>query len=106
MRTSADQLPTVLKKVEKILQISPETRESDKILYVAYLVLYHDLAKKLGSKFHIVRDILLNSDTPSMDSVSRTRRILQSSGKFPPCDPKRRKQLEAKFIDVLESLDS
>lgn len=104
MKSSAENLQTTAQKVEQILKISPEARENDTVLYLQFLVLHHGLQKELGSKLDTLTKIMVAA--PSPETVRRSRQKLQEQGKFPPCDPKRRRQLANDFVVELNKLDS
>lgn len=70
-------------KVEMILEKYPQTRDSDKLLWLGYLVLFHDLKTLLGDDSYAkFRDLLLSENTPSMESIRRTRQKIQEEGKY------------------------
>jgi hypothetical protein len=78
-----ESLETCSDKVEAIMKVHPATRDSDKLLWLAYLVVHHDLRKLLGDKAYTqFKDILLDKKTPTMESVTRARRKIQESGNY------------------------
>jgi hypothetical protein len=78
-----ESLNTIKDKVEDILKSFPQTRDSDKLLWLAYLVIHHDLKATLGDEaYNSFKAILLNDDTPTMESVRRVRQKLQESGQY------------------------
>lgn len=59
-------------RVEHILKEYPTSRDSDKVLWLAYLVMFHDLRKILGpTAYAEFKTILLNDDTCTMESWIR-----------------------------------
>lgn len=92
MRMS-EAINTCQNKVEKILEKYPVTRDSDKLLWLSYLVLHHDLKLSMGEQAYAVfKKILLNEKTPTMESVTRARRKIQESGLYQ--GEKRQERLE------------
>lgn len=76
-------LERVKDKVEYILGKYPETQDSDKLLWIAYLALFHDLKGKLGpSGYFKFKSMLLNPGTCTMESVRRVRQKFQEEGKY------------------------
>lgn len=69
----SDKIKAVSDRTEKILEIFPETRNSDKKLIVKYLKVYHN-AKLI--------DDILDEDVPAMETVFRCRRRIQEEGKY------------------------
>lgn len=65
-------------KVEHLLTVFPETRDSDKELWIAYNLIFNDLKRVIESgNFLQFKSWLLNYRTPVFESLSRNRRILQ-----------------------------
>ena len=65
-------------RVLKILQDYKSTRDSDKKLWLAFMVNHHDLRKELGDKsYRKLREIILKKETPTFETISRIRRKLQ-----------------------------
>jgi len=70
-------------KVEKILKEHPGTRDSDKLLWLAYLAIYHDLRNKLGPvAYESFKTILLSDETVTMESIRRMRQKFQENGHY------------------------
>jgi len=70
-------------RVEKILSDYPETRDSDKLLWLAYLVIYHDLKNVIGEyAYRDFRTLLMEKETVTMESIRRMRQKFQESGKY------------------------
>lgn len=70
-------------RVEHILKEYPTSRDSDKVLWLAYLVMFHDLRKILGpTAYADFKAILLNEDTVTMESIRRMRQKFQEDGKY------------------------
>jgi len=74
---------TIKSKVEKILNKFPITRDSDKLLWLGYLVQYHNLKTALGEEgYKALKAVIMHEDTPTMESVRRVRQKLQEEGKY------------------------
>lgn len=78
-----DSLKTIKKKVEYILLYHPMTRDSDKILWLSYMNLFHGLREKLGEEaYQQFKAILLDDNTPTMESIRRIRQKFQEDNKY------------------------
>ncbi len=76
----SDGFITSMSKVRALLELYPTTRDSDKLLWLAYLVNYHGLKTSIGDEAYMkFREILMNESTPTMESVTRARRKVQES---------------------------
>lgn len=70
-------------RVSKILKDYPETRNSDRKLYLYYLRDFHNLRQHINiDGFHGLMNVFMNPDTPPMESISRARRKIQEGGIF------------------------
>lgn len=70
-------------RVEHLLKEYPATRDSDKILWLAYLVIYHDLKSIIGVKaYEDFKALLLHKETVTMESIRRIRQKHQEGGKY------------------------
>lgn len=68
-------------RVLHILEKYPETRDSDKLLWLAYLCLFHDLQSRIGKESYLkLKDLMMEPTTSPMESVRRMRAKLQSEG--------------------------
>ena len=65
---------TTMKKVEEILQFCPEARNSDRLLVEIYMKVHHGIRE-----FHDYRKA---TDAPSLETITRCRRKLQSLGLY------------------------
>lgn len=66
-----------------ILEAYPEARDSDKLLWLAYLVLYCDLKTILGPKaYDDLKKVIMKDSTPTMETVRRVRQKIQENGHF------------------------
>jgi hypothetical protein len=71
-------LKTVEGKVHQILQKYPATRDSDKLLWLAYNSLYNNLKSVIKSgEYDQFKQWILSPDTPIFESLSRARRKIQ-----------------------------
>lgn len=90
----------VCDKVEKLLKEYPECRSSDKRLWITYLVMYHNLREDMRNKPELAFEsfvlTMMDKNTPSFESVSRSRRKIQERGDYLPPESvkKARKVLE------------
>lgn len=70
-------------RVEFLLEKLPAARDCDKTLWLAYLVMYHGLRKKLGDEaYEALKETLFDKDTCTMESIRRMRQKFQEEGKF------------------------
>lgn len=70
-------------RVHWILENFPDTRDSDKLLWLAYLVIFHGLKDKIGTDNYLrLRTIIMDTETCTMESITRCRRKIQESGLF------------------------
>lgn len=76
-------ISSVREKVERLLSAYPITRDNDKLLFVAYLVEFHNLKAMLGEKSYLIfKSILMSPEVPSIESMRRMRQDIQSKGQF------------------------
>lgn len=78
----SDSLKTTKEKVTELLSEYPELRDSDKLLWLAYMNKHHQLRYKLGANYLDFKKILLSEDVPTMESITRARRKIQEEGQF------------------------
>ncbi len=77
------QLRRAKDRVEFLLSKHPVCRDDDKLLWIAYLVTFHDLKLAIGNDaYEKFKKILLDEDTCSMESVRRVRQKFQEEGSF------------------------
>ena len=87
-------------KVESLLKSYPECRDNDKLLWLAYLVVFHDLREILGEEAYVkFRELLLNEDTVTMESIRRVRQKFQEEGKYVGTKRKHRLKEETEVRD-------
>ena len=80
-------------KVYEILKMYPAARDSDLLLYLIYLDLYHGLSKKIGSEGFLRLLVLFSSkNVPPPESIRRNRQKIQESGIFVGTKRKKRKK--------------
>ena len=80
-----EDLVKIKDKVEYILKSHPATRDSDKLLWLAYLCLHHDLRQELSRSsdpYETLKSIVMSEKTPTMESVRRVRQKHQENGKY------------------------
>lgn len=71
-----EKLAAVTKRTEALMEIEKDTRDSDKLLLVRYMKVYHNI------------DIsgILRPDVPCIESIRRSRQLIQSFGKCLPAE--------------------
>lgn len=73
-------LKTCRDKVKVLMEKYPMTRDSDKLLWLAYMVQYHDLREKIGNEAYLaLKEIVMSDDTPPMESIRRIRQKIQET---------------------------
>lgn len=88
-----DGLDTAKEKVRYILEKFPETRDSDKKLWLTFLDVFFNMRLKLGSDAFVAFEcLLMDSEVPTMESVRRVRQKFQEGGEF--VGKKREERLE------------
>ena len=76
-------LNTCKDKVLSMLSQYEETRDSDKLLWLAYLCKYHGLKETLGLENYLkLKKLIMHEDTPTMETVRRIRQKIQEAGSF------------------------
>ena len=69
--------------VEHILDKYPDTRDNDKLLWLAYLSLFRNLHEVIGRDAYLkLKKVIMSPNTCSMESVRRVRQKLQEDGKY------------------------
>ena len=92
MRMSYD-LVTAKDRVEHILSRYPDTRDSDKLLLIAYWCVFHGLKDVLGEEKYLeFKKFILNDAVPTMESLRRVRQKFQENGMY--CGEKREMRIE------------
>jgi hypothetical protein len=70
-------------QVTHILEKYPHTRDCDKQLWLAYMVLCKGLKESIGEEaYNKLKAILTHDDTATFESVTRWRRKLQEAGMY------------------------
>lgn len=86
-------LKTISNRVLLILQKYPETRDSDKVLWLAYNSIYNDLKGVIASgDYSAFKSWVLKDNTPVFESLSRCRRKLQEQ--YPELAGKKAERME------------
>lgn len=76
-------LETCKDKVGFILSEYVSTRDSDKMLWLAYLVMFHDLKGILGKEsYEKLKTLIMSENTPTMESIRRIRQKYQEGGMY------------------------
>jgi hypothetical protein len=79
----SESLKTVKDKVGEILKDQPETRDSDKLLWLAYMNEFHNMREVVGEKAYLfLENLILSESTPTMESIRRVRQKYQESGLY------------------------
>jgi len=85
-------------RVELLLKQFPETRDCDRLLWLAYLCTFHGLQTAIKEQGYLgLKKIVCNPATCSMESVRRTRQKFQEAGLY--VGTKRKEKLREE-IDV------
>lgn len=79
---SAHQILKSKDKVEKILKVSTEARDSDSMLWLMYMANHHDLIRVLGREAFNNLRMFLRSNVPSFETIGRVRRKFQEQGLY------------------------
>lgn len=96
---------TIKNKVFGMLSQYPETRDSDKLLWLAYLCTFHNLKSQLGDEAYLVlKRIIMDEKTPTMESIRRVRQKIQEEGTFIGEKRAQRLEEEQKVRDVINKL--
>lgn len=71
-------------KVEFLLKSSKGLRSNDMKLWIAYLVMFHDLQTVLNKRkpYEQFKNLILDDAVPSMETIRRARQKLQAAGKY------------------------
>lgn len=78
-----DSLKTCKDKVGYVLEEYPVVRDSDKLLWLAYLCKFHGLQETLGTiGYQKLKKLIMNDSTPTMESIRRIRQKYQENGQF------------------------
>lgn len=97
-------LKTVKERVEYLMSISPNARNSDFYLIILYIRHFvPELAKYIG---YVPYEIIKKYEG-LFETIRRTRQKIQEDGRFLPTDPavlKRRRLLASKFRQVIGKL--
>lgn len=76
-------LRTIKDDIADILKNKPETRDSDKLLFIEYLNKNYDLVQVIGGiPFSKLKALLMDERTPSIESLTRMRRKFQENGMY------------------------
>ena len=86
-------LLSVAIKVKSLLINSEQIRDNDKKLWLTYMLHNSDLYSiiKTGD-WDLFEDIILNKNTPTFETISRARRLVQAE--YPELAGNKRKRLE------------
>lgn len=73
-----EDMKTYKHKVKYILTVYPETRDSDKKLWLRFMCIAKDLHTEINfGTFENFCDLLLDKETPTFETLSRCRRKIQ-----------------------------
>ena len=82
---TANQLENSRCRVEYLLKNYPALRDSDKKLWISYLVMFHSLRERLleaHDPYEAFCDLYLDKSVPSHESIRRNRQKIQQNGKY------------------------
>jgi len=72
-------------KVEALLKKYPDTRDSDKILWLVYLNRYYGLKENMNiskKPYETFKKLILNSRAPKFETIRRVRQKFQEEGNY------------------------
>lgn len=70
-------------RVEYLLKTYPQTRDCDRVLWLAYLCIFHNLKEEISQNgYRGLYHVVTNPATCSMESVRRTRQKFQEAGHY------------------------
>lgn len=76
-------LESVKDNVAQILDKYPETRNDDKLLWIAYMVFFCKLQDVLGQEgYQKFKALMLSKNTPMPESIRRVRQKYQEDGLY------------------------
>jgi len=89
----ADDLKKIQGRVKSLLNDSPELRDNDKLLWLAYISKHTNIPIiiKLGD-MDSFKECIMDENTPMFESISRARRLVQAE--YPELAGNKRKRLE------------
>ena len=74
-------LLTTKDRVGNLLENNPELRDSDKLLWLAYLNQEHGLKDLIGlDAYYKLKELVMDDNTPTMESIRRVRQKYQEEG--------------------------
>lgn len=84
---ASDDMTKIRGKVSMVLSKFPQTRDSDKLLWLGFMAMFHDLPRQVNTPsmsdpYTTFKTILMDENTPTFESITRVRRKLQAEGKF------------------------
>lgn len=98
----SEAIETCKSKVENVLLKYPDTRDSDKLLWIAYLVKYHGLRNILDDyAYAAFKAMVMDENTPTVESITRIRRKFQEQGKYEGNNRAQRMSEQHSVIKVL-----
>jgi hypothetical protein len=90
-------IETCKDKVGLLLSEYVTLRDSDKLLWLAYLCKYHNLRNALGeSGYQKLKAVIMDDKTPTMESIRRVRQKYQEGGMY--AGTGRKKRLEEETV--------
>lgn len=93
----------IRKNVEQILQDYPQTRNSDRLLYVTYWKVIDDLPIDNETSARNFAKLFVKKSTNS-ESIRRARQLIQQEGLFLPTDEKVIKARHKKQIQMKDAI--
>ncbi len=93
----------IRKNVEQILQDYPQTRNSDRLLYVTYWKVIDDLPIDHETSARKFANLFIKNSTNS-ESIRRARQLIQQEGLFLPTDDSVIKARHKKQITMKDAI--
>ena len=79
----SEKLVTIKDTVGGLLETYPELRDSDKLLWLAYLNYKHSMKKIIGEDAYFkLKAIVMDDSTPTMETIRRVRQKFQQNGEY------------------------
>ena len=83
MSSVSESVVTIKDRVGFLLENYSVLRDSDKLLWLAYLNMEYGMQHKIGLEAYAkLKEIIMDEDTPTMESIRRVRQKYQEEGLF------------------------
>lgn len=78
-----ESLTTIKDTVGELLDNYPVLRDTDKLLWLAYLNYKHDMRNTIGEDaYQKLKNIIMDENTPTMETIRRIRQKFQQNGMY------------------------